>query len=119
MANRFQNIYGTSSKKRRSVITGPILSGFLFTGILVLFLMITSSITATGDDQQRESLSKAIDASLLQCYCIEGRYPSDFEYLAKNYGIVYDKSRFRVDYTVFGTNMRPDIFIVDLRNVNE
>lgn len=119
MANRFQNIYGTSGKKQGKFFKGPIVSGVIFLGILILFLSVTAFITEGDESEQREALSKAIDASLLQCYCIEGRYPSDFEYLASNYGILYDKKKFRVDYTVYGTNMRPEIFIVDLGNVNE
>ncbi len=109
------NVY----KKKKSFVKGPLITAILFTGILILFLTATSFITEGDDRQQREALQKAIDSSLLQCYCIEGRYPPNFDYLANNYGILYDKKKYRVDYTVFGTNMKPEIFIIDLGNANE
>jgi hypothetical protein len=44
----------------------------------------------------------------------EGRYPENFAYLEEKYGIVYDKTHYRVDYIAYGSNMRPEVTIVEL-----
>ena len=65
--------------------------------------------------EQRQSLSDAIDKAIIQCYVTEGRYPESFEYLQDNYGIIYDEDQFRVDYVIYGSNMRPDVTIINLK----
>ena len=78
--------------------------------------MFAVSRASSGSvDEQRQSLSDAIDRAVIQCYVTEGRYPESFEYLQKNYGIIYDDEQFRVDYVIYGSNMKPDVTIINLK----
>ena len=44
---------------------------------------------------------------------MEGAYPESLEYLKENYGLIYDEDLFFVDYKVEGSNILPDITIIE------
>ena len=44
---------------------------------------------------------------------MEGSYPESLEYLKEHYGITYDEDRFFVDYKIVGTNILPDVTIIE------
>ncbi len=50
----------------------------------------------------------------MHCYAVEGRYPPDFDYLKKHYGILVDESRYVVHYRMFASNLMPDILVIPL-----
>jgi hypothetical protein len=91
------------------------ISAGLFLLIFVVFLFAVSKASSGSVTEQKQSLSDAIDRAIIQCYVTEGRYPESFDYLQKNYGIIYDDSQFRVDYVIYGSNMRPDVTIINLK----
>ncbi len=53
--------------------------------------------------------------SIANCYALEGEYPESLEYIKENYGLVYDEDRFFVDYRVSGSNIMPDVTIIDIK----
>ena len=63
--------------------------------------------------EQKETLETALHRAAVYCYSIEGTYPESLEYLETVYGITYDKSRFFVDYQVLGSNLMPDITVIE------
>ena len=87
----------------------------LFLVIFVVILYTVSKATEGSLQEQQKNLSDAIDRAVIQCYVTEGRYPESFEYLKDNYGIIYDDEMFRVDYVIYGSNMRPDVTIIKLQ----
>ena len=111
---RFGSLDGIHHIKNRSMASTTLISAVLFLVILVAFLFGVSKASAGSVDEQRKVLEDAIDRAVIQCYVTEGRYPESFEYLQENYGIIYDDSQFRVDYTIFGSNMKPNITIINL-----
>lgn len=112
---RFGSLDGIHQIKKKNVAGSTMLSAAMFILIFVLFLFAVSAASKGSVEDQKQSLSEAIDRAVIQCYATEGRYPESFEYLQKNYGIIYDDDRFRVDYVIYGTNMRPDVTIIDLQ----
>lgn len=113
---RFGSLDGIHKIKKSSTMGMTLLSAALFIVILVLFLLGVSGASKGSVDKQREVLENAIDRGVIQCYVTEGRYPESFEYLAENYGIIYDDSQFRVDYVIYGSNMKPEIHIINLED---
>ena len=111
---RFGSLDGIHEIKKGSRDRATFISVALFIVIIVLFLLAVSFTSKGSVDEQKEILSEAIDKGIMQCYITEGRYPESFEYLQENYGIVYDEDMFRVDYVVYGTNMKPDVTIIQL-----
>ncbi len=54
--------------------------------------------------------------SITHCYAVEGTYPSSLEYLKENYGLTYDETVFFVDYQTIGSNILPDVTIIERGN---
>lgn len=93
---------------------GILLSVLIFLAVLSGFAYAIGATTQQTLQEQKQNLEAAVEQSLLQCYVIEGRYPESFDYLQEHYGISYDEEQFRVDYRVYGTNMRPEVDVLVL-----
>ena len=105
-------MYLFSVKKEKKSITS------YFPAILLIFVLVAvsafaSSMTQTNATQEKEILEKAIDRSITQCYALEGVYPDNLAYLEQEYGLTYNKEHFFVDYQYIGSNLRPDITIIE------
>lgn len=88
-------------------------SACLFIIVLALFIQGISTLSDSSVKRQRESLENALTRGITYCYSIEGSYPESLEYLKKNYGIIYNEDLFFVDYKIAGSNMLPDITIIE------
>lgn len=100
-------------KKQSHKPSGFILSVCIFPVILIIFLQGLSSLSESTVRRQKESLENAITRSVTYCYTVEGAYPQDLDYLKENYGLTYDEDVFFVDYQVVGSNILPDITIIE------
>lgn len=58
-------------------------------------------------------LEEALRRGAAACYGAEGFYPPDPAYLREHYGIRYDESRYLVHYAVFGSNLMPEITVLE------
>ena len=85
----------------------------IFFAVLFLFLFGLSFISQTSETEQKNNLERALNRSIVNCYAVEGAYPSSLAYIEENYGITYDKDKFFVDYQVLGSNLMPDITIIE------
>ncbi len=112
---RFGSLDGIHQIKKKRIASTTLISALLFVLIFIGFLFTVSKASKGSQAEQRQSLSDAIDRAIIQCYVTEGRYPESFDYLQKNYGIIYDEEMFRVDYVIYGSNMRPDVTIINLQ----
>ena len=90
-----------------------LLSACIFLAVLIFFIQGLSSLSDSTARRQRESLENAITRSVTYCYTVEGTYPENLDYLKKNYGLNYDEDTFFVDYRVIGSNVLPDITIIE------
>lgn len=105
--NRFEK--ATFAKKLQKVSL-PLL-GFIL--LFILFLRGIASVSETTIGKQAEALQSALDRSIIQCYAVEGTYPPSLEYMEAHYGLTYDHDRFFVDYTSIGSNIYPDVTILE------
>jgi len=76
--------------------------------ISFLFFAVESAENGT-DDEKFHILRDAIGRSVVQCYAIEGYYPPNIEYLENNYGLVVDHEKYVISYSVFASNIMPEI----------
>ncbi len=90
-----------------------LLSVCMFLLVLLLFTQGISSLSGSTRNRQRESLEKAVMRSITYCYTVEGAYPESLDYLKDNYGLFYDEDVFFVDYRVSGSNLLPDVTIIE------
>lgn len=107
MSNRFQY------QKQPRHIPKFLISLCVFLAILVFFMQGISSFTDSTVERQKESLENAIMRNITYCYTIEGTYPESLDYLKEHYGLTYNEDLFYVDYRVSGSNILPDVTIIE------
>ncbi len=61
--------------------------------------------------QQLSAVQQSVQNAVIHCYALEGSYPPNLDYLAKNYGLVIDKKHYIYDYSIFASNIPPEIHI--------
>lgn len=81
--------------------------------VLLCFLTALSNLEQGRDDEGKRQLEDAIRRSAVACYAAEGIYPPDLAYLEEHYGIQIDESRYAVYYDIFGSNLMPDITVLE------
>jgi hypothetical protein len=59
-----------------------------------------------------DGVRAVIDKALVQCYALEGSYPTDLKYVSR-YGVIFDDSRYIYHYEWYGSNMRPNVIIIE------
>ena len=105
--NRFHLGRGPWEKLKRG------LQAALAVTVIAGFWLGIGTVSDQADLQQKKSLESALHKSVVQCYAMEGRYPESLAYIEEHYGLLYDKERFLVDYEVLGSNIMPDITVID------
>lgn len=101
-----------SSLASRNLIIS--IAGFLV--VVILFWLGTSLVSSRTDSREAEILRDAITRGIVRCYAIEGAYPESLRHLQENYGLTYDEERFFIDYQALGSNMMPDVTVIDRRD---
>lgn len=87
---------------------------FVLFGVIAAFCFM--GLQSAEVKQQEEALRIAEESILrgaVRCYAQEGMYPPDYEYLKENYGIRVDEEKFTVFYSVFASNMMPDVTVIE------
>lgn len=103
--------------QKHSRFSGKLLISIcIFLLIVFLFLSGVSSLSKSTAARQKEALENAITQSISYCYSAEGVYPESLEYLKENYGLTYNEDLFYVDYRTTGSNLMPDVTIIEKRN---
>jgi ABC-type uncharacterized transport system involved in gliding motility auxiliary subunit len=86
---------------------------FLCAGIL--FCTGILRLSHETDANEKEILYAATWRSIIHCYSMDGRYPESLDELIEKYGIQYDTDKFFIDYQALGSNLMPDVTIIDKR----
>ena len=93
----------------------PVLFTIAVMGMIVFGLRQTEeSSKAEGLRILEESIRRAVVVS----YAIEGRYPESISYLEKHYGVHIDRTKYSVIYSIFASNLMPEITVIDLTGTN-
>ncbi len=90
----------------------------LFPVILFLVVLIAAGMAGryfdhTTTQQSIDLLRQSARKAMVQCYAIEGSYPSDIAYLEDNYGLEYNHEKYFIDYEVFGSNVMPNLEVYE------
>jgi len=84
---------------------------------VAIMAMIVFGLNQTESSSSAEGLrilEDSIRRAVVMCYAIEGRYPESIEYIEANFGIFIDRTRYVVHYSVFASNMLPEITVIPL-----
>ncbi len=109
MKHRFE------TQKPSSTSKNFLISISCFALIVFLFTAGTSLVSDKTDAQEIQTLEQAVNRGIVHCYSMEGSYPESLQYLKDHYGLTYDDERFFVDYQTLGSNIMPDVTIIDRR----
>jgi hypothetical protein len=82
-------------------------------GALGCFLSGVSQLQTGRDQEDRQQLENAVRRAAVACYAAEGIYPPDLAYIQEHYGLQVDESRYTVMYDIFGSNLMPDITVLE------
>lgn len=86
----------------------------LIIAAFTFFLIGINSIDKGTTSEQKANLESTLYKSIVHCYCVEGTYPPNLDYLRENYGFTYDENLFYVDYVSIGANIMPDVTIISI-----
>ena len=86
-----------------------IAAGVVFAALIVGFVALVGSLTASAGGQESQLVYDAVKNAALTCYAVEGTYPETLDYLRENYSLAYNTDRFVVDYEAFASNVMPII----------
>ena len=81
--------------------------------VLLAFLLGLSRLEQGRREQGARVLEDALRRAAVACYATEGFYPADADYLCRNYGVVYEESRYQIHYDCYASNLMPDITVVE------
>ena len=88
-----------------------IAAGAVFVALILGFVLLLNSLTATSGDQEAQLVHDAVKNAVLTCYAVEGTYPETLDYLRENYKLAYNMDRFVVEYDAFASNLMPTISV--------
>lgn len=82
--------------------------------LVVIFVLAGVQSVKTGSSKEGLAITeKAIHRALIECYAIEGAYPSGVAYLEENYGVLIDHDKYFVYYEAYGRNIMPDVVVAE------
>lgn len=99
--------------KKKTFIKSFLASIAVFVVLLGVLIYGINSISARTLAEQKNSLENALQRGITQCYAVEGSYPESLDYLKEHYGVAYDEDTFYVDYKASGSNILPDVTIIE------
>ena len=82
--------------------------------IIVGIWYIAGSLQTSQEREQIKIAQDAITRATVQCYSLEGRYPTGLQYLEDNYGITLNEEKYVYYYQSIGANIMPNIRVMTL-----
>lgn len=98
------------NKKRRRICA--VIAGLVICTGLILAGVAWNHAKADLARQSAEAVEEAVLRSAVQCYAVEGAYPSSVSYLEEHYGLLIDHSTYIVSYDAFSSNLLPEVAVL-------
>lgn len=98
----------TNRKSRRWI-------AILLAAVLLLALIlgpIGGQISRDLAQQSSQTVRDAVLRSAVQCYAVEGAYPSSLDYLEQHYGLVINHDKYIVSYDAYASNLAPNVRVL-------
>ena len=75
-------------------------------------LLLSGRVQRDLARQSAQSVQDAVLRSAVQCYSVEGAYPSSVDYLEEHYGLMIDHKTYIVSYDAFSSNLLPQVEVL-------
>ncbi|MDL2237763.1 hypothetical protein LJC56_08050 [Christensenellaceae bacterium OttesenSCG-928-K19] len=103
-----------TKKKKNAADSVKYLVPILFFVLIVAIVLIgLQNMTVSSNEENLKVMEQSIRRAAVQCYAIEGQYPTSLEYLNENYGLLLDTDKYVYHYRAVGSNMMPDITVFE------
>ena len=79
----------------------------------ILLIMASERIGRGQEGESLKQLEDSLHKAVMTCYATEGVYPPSIEYVKDRYGIQVDEDRYSVFYEIFGSNIAPQITVME------
>ena len=80
---------------------------------VLLFLTALNNLDQGRQQEGKRQLEEALRNASMACYAAEGIFPPSLEYLEEHYGILVDHKKYTVIYESIGSNLMPDITVLE------
>ena len=80
---------------------------------LIMFFCFYNIIGFNDNHNARhiDDVKRIIEKALVQCYALEGSYPTNLSYIER-YGVIFDNASYRYYYEWSGGNLMPFVAVV-------
>ena len=100
-----------------NVYKKPVLLSYFFPIIFTVgvILLVMYGLNITDESTKSEGariLEESIWRAVITSYAIEGHYPCDLNHIEENYGIFIDRDKYIVRYSIFASNIKPEVEVV-------
>ena len=101
------------------------ISKFVVTGIIgaiVIYMLVgVSNMSAGSPDAKADKVHQLIEKALVQCYALEGSYPSSgqFEEKMNKYGVILNHDKYMFFYESFSANIMPEVIVTPKQQISE
>lgn len=102
---------GRGWRRIRQISWSSLLSLVFFVAVLALCLGGFRQIGAGEQEEALRVAEESIRRAAVTCYAVEGCYPESYEDLKERYAVRVDEEKYVVHYTIFASNMMPDIYV--------
>lgn len=88
----------------------------MLTLTVAVFGFLLFGISRTGREaaeKEKNNLQSSLEQSVITCYALEGAYPVSLDYLQEHYGIRWNEKRYLVNFEPVGSNLPPDITVIE------
>ena len=80
---------------------------------LAIFFECVGNLDQNSGERSRRQLEETLRRAAVACYAAQGAYPPDLSYIEEHWGVQIDRSRYAVFYQVEGSNLMPDITVLE------
>lgn len=97
-----------------SLIRENILAVLFFLFLVLVIWIGLENLSTSTQSEQLIATEQVVRRAAVQCYALEGSYPSDLTYLEQHYGLMLNHDRYVVHYQSLGSNLMPQIAVFSL-----
>jgi hypothetical protein len=87
----------------------------ILAAVLLLWLILgplSKQLSKDVTEQSGQAVRDAVLRGAVQCYAVEGAYPSSLSYLEDHYGLVINHEKYIVSYNAYASNLAPDVRVL-------
>jgi predicted urease superfamily metal-dependent hydrolase len=88
-------------------------------GIVFALVYGFLNISETAESENLAMTERAVRAALVNCYAIEGFYPTELSYLEEHYGLRIDHGKYIILYDFVFANFMPSVRIIPISERTE